>query len=237
MRKYQAAEWKGSKMAKSYTIAGETFGTQKDLVARVRAIIRGCRNMQRLDVLSQAFVLDLLERHPDADQKIGCGVDYLYVDENPKYPGERSRGFRLVRVDGASTDFSYWECLKPTPHRKKVLNAMRAKTEGDTLAFKNSAFEGKSTIICPDTGKPITFTTSHVDHVAPLTFPVLVDGFLSATGLIFDDIKLRPSGDNQFQDEFADESLAEEWRKYHADNAQLEVVSEWSNLSIRRRAA
>ena len=224
-------------MAKSFEVAGEFFKYQKDLVSRVQGIIRAYRNKEPLNMLDYMFMLDLLERHPDADQKIGAGVDYMCINENPEYPGERNRGFYLVRVDGTSTDFSYRECIKPTPHRKKVLNAMRAKVEGDTLAFKNAAFDGKSTLVCPDTGKPIAFTTSHVDHVAPLTFPVLVDGFLSAVGMTFDDIELRPSGDNQFRDEFADESLAEEWRKYHADNAQLEVVSAWANLSIRRRAA
>lgn len=224
-------------MAKSYTVAGEFFGTQKELVERVQSIIRTSKNKVPLDMIDSAFVMNLLERHPDAEQKIGCGVDYLYVNENPMYPGERNRGFYLVRTDGTHTDFSYRECLKPTPHKKKVFNAMRAAIESDTLAFKNAAFSKSSVLTCPDTGKPITFAGSHVDHVAPLTFVFLVDNFMSLVGLSFDDIALTPSGDNQFQDKFADKQIEKAWQKYHAENAKLEVVSQWANLSIRKQAA
>lgn len=52
----------------------------------------------------------LLPHHPDAEKKIGCGVDYIKVDYHPEF--EESRCLFIVRKDGVAVDFSYWKCIK-----------------------------------------------------------------------------------------------------------------------------
>lgn len=224
-------------MAKKYLINGEFFPTQKDLVNKVREIIAHHENGESLNMFDFPFVLSLLERHPDADLKIGCGVASIYVADNPVFPGKRSRGFRLCREDGSETDFSFWECIRSTPHRKNVCSSMRVVVEADTIAFKQSAFDcaDNGVLICPDSAEEITFLTAHVDHKEPKSFMALVASFLESEGLKFDDIAVEPTSDNKYQDKLVDVTLAERWRAFHRENADLEVVSKKANLSIRKK--
>jgi hypothetical protein len=49
----------------------------------------------------------LLARHPDAEEKIGTGVDYFSV-RNAEFG---TRCFEVVRSDGSKTDFSFRWCV------------------------------------------------------------------------------------------------------------------------------
>lgn len=225
-------------MKKQYTVNGETFRTQSDLVGRIREIIGRYKPGMTVDLLDAVFLHSLLSMHPEAEQKIGCGVVSFSVEDNPIYPGQRSRGFRLHRTDGTSTDFSFWECIRPTPHSKKVQRAFRAAIEPDTLAFKQRHFDAlqRGVGVCPDTGALITFTSSHVDHKAPGTFDALFSKFLDAEGLRVEDIRVVGAGiDDAYQDRLVDLDLERRWRKFHNTHAVLEVVSATANLSLRKR--
>lgn len=219
-----------------YTIGGQTFNTQKELVEYVRGILRRYGNGTALDMLDFAFMADLLRMHPEADEKIGAGVVLFFVADNPVYPGDRNRGFRLVRIDGSETDFSFWECIRPTSHRKKVLRALRSAVEADTMSFKTMAFDASLSgwLLCPVTYELLRPATAHVDHRAPKTFDVLVQMFLAHERLSFDDIRVAPTEDNTYQNYLVDADLRQRWISYHRDNAQLEIVSRQANLSIRK---
>lgn len=222
---------------KQYTVNGIEFRTQSDLVEYVRAILRRYSgDCEALDADDFVFMLALLGYHPEARDKIGCGVESMYVADNPIYPGPKSRGFHVRRLDGTETDFSYRECIQATPHDRKVIAAMRAAVEPDTIAFKQAAFDAAGGLVrCPDTGALLSFTTAHVDHKAPLTFDKLVRAFLCTEGFQFDEIALVPSGDNQYQDQLADDGIRQRWIAYHRSHAELEVVSMTANLSLRKK--
>ena len=193
-----------------------------------------------VDLFDTAFLRSLLDMHPEADQKIGCGVSAFSVEDNPLYPGPRARGLRLHRIDGTSTDFSFWECIRPTPHIKKVYRAFRAAVEPDTMAFKQRYFDALpwGVGVCPDTGEPISYTHCHVDHKAPNTFDVLAARFIDGEKLDVNEIQVYGAGiDDTYQDRLVDLELEQRWRDFHASNAVLEVVSVTSNLSLRKRAA
>ena len=222
---------------KQYMIGGQTFRTQKDLVAHVQTILSRYRDGETLDMFDTAFMTDLLRSHPEASQKFGCGLAVVFVAENPMYPGKRNRGFWLRRIDGSTTDFSYRECINATSHDKKVLRAMRAAVEPDTLAFKQAAFDNAPSglLRCPDTDELLTFTTAHVDHKAPKTFDVLAREFLKQEGLDFSDIAIVESKDNEYQDYLVSNELKRRWVTFHNSHAELEIVSKTSNLSLRKR--
>lgn len=225
-------------MAKSYLVGGVEFRTQQAVVEHVRSILRRYSSgADTLNLADTAFMLDLLQRHPEAETKIGCGVASMYVADNPIYPGERSRGFHLRRYDGTETDFSFWECIRATPHDKKVVSAMRVAVEPDTLAFKQAAFDAapEGVLECPDTGALLRFGTAHVDHKAPKTFDFLVKQFFKVEGLRLADIAVRRSGDNEYQDLLAEADLCERWVAFHNQHADLEIVSPLANLSHRKR--
>lgn len=220
-----------------YTINGKEFGSQTELVDYVRKIIGRYPVGTALNDADSAFMLDLLQRHPEAKQKIGSGVVSIFIAENPVYPGERARGFWLRRRDGSKTDFSYRECIRPATPEKKALSALRAAIEPDTIAFKQAVFDRSpdGLVRCPDTGEWLTFTTSHVDHKAPKTFDKLARQFLQAFGLSFADVAVVPSSDGKIGDRMADETLRSLWVRYHNENAILEIVSAKANLSLRKK--
>ncbi|BAT77848.1 protein DCL homolog, chloroplastic [Vigna umbellata] len=58
----------------------------------------------------KTIIEKLLPFHPEFEQKIGCGVDYITIGYHPDF--ERSRCLFIVRQDGQVVDFSYWKCIK-----------------------------------------------------------------------------------------------------------------------------
>lgn len=65
------------------------------------------------ETVSDADAVDLeglLLRHPDADSKIGEGIDHFEVMEAEF----RSQCFMIVRTDGSFDDFSLHTCLDPS---------------------------------------------------------------------------------------------------------------------------
>jgi hypothetical protein len=225
---------------KAIIIAGEVFNLKKDLVSRVQAIIRSHKDHEMLGWFDLRFMTDLLKCHPQAKIKLGCGIDGMYVAENPIYPGKQSRGFRLIRTDGSETDFSYRECITPTSYKRKVKAAFRVAIESQALQFKQEYFDSTPAgwATCPDTGEFLSFVNSHVDHVAPLTFEHLLNHFLERESLTLEQVRINDFGqDNCYQDTLTDGTLKKRWMEYHQSHAVLEVVSKHANLSTRKRKA
>ncbi|KAL9248785.1 DCL, chloroplastic-like protein [Drosera capensis] len=83
------------------------------LVDLARRILHG-KQYQFGDKLNdrhhRALIMLLLPCHPDYEEKIGCGVDYITIGHHPQF--EESRCFFIVRKDGTVVDFSYWKCIK-----------------------------------------------------------------------------------------------------------------------------
>lgn len=214
-----------------FIVNDEIFRTKQDLEKRVQSIVAGYPDRQVLNPIDFDFMHALLGNHPQFETKIGCGISAFYIQRNPIYPSNRN--FMIVRADDSETDFSWRECLHPTPHAKKVQRACRVLVEPYTMEFKQAFFEeqgGQAT--CPLTGEVIRFVGSHVDHVAPKTFDRLFDAFLSHHGLDVNQIALKNElADNKYVDELEDYDLAESWIDFHNQNAELRVISALGNLS------
>ncbi len=213
----------------TFEICGEIFTKKADLVVRLRGIVADYPDNTRLNDNDLAFVLAILDRHPNAESKIGCGVDSMVVLTNPVY--RNNRGFYLNRHDGTGTDWSWNECLRATPHISKVIQAMRFLVEPQTIAFKRNFFGTKESV-CELTGETIAFVGSHVDHVPPLTFAKLAADFFDEYGLNPADLLLRDEfGDNKYTVDLDDDSLSSRWIEYHRSRSVLRVVSRLGNLS------
>lgn len=215
-------------------LGGQVFKTKTSLQEYIRGIVAKYKDEQQLDMFDTAFVLALLEQHPQADTKIGAGVERIIVRRNPVY--RRNRGFHLFRIDGTDTDFSWVECLTPTPHHKKVIRAMRVLVEPQTMAFKQQFFDNTAEPRCALTGEPIAFVGSHVDHMPPFTFEVLVQEFCDRCGINLESVPLRDEmADNKYVDLIDDDALAMSWVQFHKEHACLRVVSQIGNLSHAKR--
>jgi hypothetical protein len=174
----------------------------------------------------------LLERHPEYCQKQGAGIDY-FITEKTVYG---KRGFRIIRIDKSSTDFSYNCSINGTAPTalSEALRAMRAEVVDDILGKKHDYFREHGgpdgTVPCAITNVPITIDGAHADHAPPRSFGTLAIAFLEALG-IDPATFITPPADNQYEPRIADPVLAEAWRAYHHKLAVIRVVAKSANLA------
>jgi hypothetical protein len=217
----------------TYVIAGELFPSQKALLARIRSVIDTTPLGQSIAPAEYEFVRALLDRHPDVDQKVGCGVVDLQVDQSPEYG---STCFFLVRGDGTRTEFSFKECIRPSMPLDKFKSAARNVIADQKMAYKLRFFEENPSARCPDTDEPLSLERSHVDHAGEYSFDRIVTDFIAEHGIDVEAVEFTGKAeDNVVLTEFADAALRESFAGYHRERATLEVVSARANLSGRRK--
>ncbi|MCW0001515.1 DCL family protein [Pararhizobium sp. YC-54] len=90
-------------------IGGESFGTQAEARERFRSILYKYQLGENLDAMDAQFMGAALERHPEAAQKIGAGIQSFEV----RAADYGTRCFWVVRLDGTAERFSFNSCYKP----------------------------------------------------------------------------------------------------------------------------
>lgn len=217
-------------------IAGEVFRTKTAVKERARDVLNRESIGDTVDGEDLSFLAGLLERHPHAAQKIGPGLVAIFVGTPPGWPSQRC--FWLRRTDGTETDWSFIECINASSQRAKFLSACRRAVSSQVIAFKFSqSVKDDDWMTCPVTGELITVKASHVDHMAPMTFLALVDRFLQESGIDLETVRLEGIEDQETDDRFADQSLADRWAEFHRQHARLRLVSRRANLSILRKTS
>ena len=106
-------------MAKyTYSFGGRAYPSKKAVKDRCRDLLGLTAPFSEED---SSFLADLLALHPEADEKVGCGVVRFYADGD----GWGKVCFWLERLDGGKTDWSFLACLDPPTHVDEVRAAMR----------------------------------------------------------------------------------------------------------------
>ena len=95
-------------MTITYSIGGKQFASRKDLVKYIHSIFEKYPVRTPLDKNDFDFACDLLRHHPEANEKIGCGIDTIITDT----AAHGTTCFYLQRTDGTKDDFSYLSCIK-----------------------------------------------------------------------------------------------------------------------------
>ncbi|MEV3852149.1 DCL family protein [Streptomyces microflavus] len=171
-----------------------------------------------------ALLCDLIELHPDAPEKIGCGIDSFVIDRPMR---GRHSGFKIVRRDGTEIDFSYLSCLSPPNHRSQVLAAMRGETAGTTIAY--FAMRAATNTLTSDlSGTPVDANDPHVSHYQGPPFVDIATQFATTTGG-WDQIELNSSTTAGYA-KFKDRALAQQWVEHHKANAVLGLLTAQENL-------
>lgn len=78
-----------------------------------------------------------------------------------------TRGFVVHRVDGSSTDFSYYSCITPPDNTALVRKAMR-RTVTDRITEFKRASAARAPLGCAVTGEALSWDGAHVDHASPV---------------------------------------------------------------------
>lgn len=206
-------------MAKPVTIGETTYKTTAAATTAVREFMASVELGLPLSGDAAEFAVALLERHPNRDEKVGVGVESIIVRINHIH-GSRNRGLWINRIDGSEVDFSWVECLKPTTHRQKVINALRFAIQADMYRFKREAFSGRDLVECYLTGVMVRLGGADVHHDPP--FLELAEAF---TGGRWDRIEVCVGGaEVQIGDRLVDLNLCDRWIAYHREKARLYIT-------------
>jgi len=215
-----------------------TFKTKKALLAECQAMLARYRNRETVNDEDSAFLYGVLERHPDAIQKIGCGVKRFFRG----WTGLGTDCFWLERLDGITTDFSFYTCVnaKSKSLYQEFAQACRSAVAPYLKAAKATFFalhgDADGKVKCEITEEMVTADESHLDHKKPMTFQVIVQTFITANKIEIQPSMLSTKADKQFVTTFVDKALEQKFRDYHKDiverNSSLRIVKARENLSL-----
>jgi hypothetical protein len=191
-----------------------------ELCARASAILWSGKITPEDD----AFLRELIKRHPDAPAKIGVGIDHFEIRENAFY---KQNVFWLIRTDGSETDFSYRRCVSgaEVSHRAQVLATMRTAISDQIIDYKRHALTPDAR--CSLTGAPLDEATVHIDHDPP--FIEIARAFLDDVGGV-EAIELTPSEDGSIGRSFLNPLMAQRWSDFHRTRATLFLTTAEANM-------
>lgn len=163
----------------------------------------------------------LLALHPDAERKIGSGVDHFRIVRNEL----SGRGFRLVRLDGSQETFSYTKCITGVAQSAygKACEALRFAVRPQLDAFRDQLiFPAR----CAISGEPIVHSNDlHVDHKTP--FWRLLVRFCQAHQV---DLSTLQTTGNGMSLALVDRGVTYAFVAYHFDHAKLQPSCKAANL-------
>lgn len=208
-------------MAKYY-LDGRVFKSQTAAKEYTRSILKPLIGSSILEhEEGWDFFNELISRHPEYEEKRGCGV-YAFVVATSAYGHVE---LNLKRKDGSETDISWVTCVKAKA--ASVLDnlkaAMRLAIDDQILAFKESFKAGTPCAECSDPIKD----KYHADHF--IHFEKLFQRFL----------ELFPDHPEKFDDEpvtnrakfkAKDLEFEKAWQDYHKKEAVLRFTHPECNL-------
>jgi hypothetical protein len=218
---------------KPVVLSTREFTKQGDADRYFSTMLRSYQIGQRISLEDTADLIALLDRHPEAIEKIGKGVAYFDIMRSD----QGTPCFRINRVDNTGTDFSlYWAIRARPPSRKQeVMAALRRVIADDInqararMAASSRLADGR--VLCAATQTAIDLVDAHVDHVPPITFELIVVEFLALHGATFDAVPITIGTDNQTAPDITDATFASAFRTYHLGRAELALIHRTVNLA------
>lgn len=199
------------------------------------AMVRFCKNVlgeyapgEVLRGADREAVIELINLHPKAKDKIGCGIKDILIKTDPIW--KRNKQFWIVRTDGTMIDFSYHKCVHGEPSTLDTFRAAcRTAVANDIFKFKLAELAKSPN--CPFKNMPLDMDNSHVDHVMPRSFNVLVNCFIQKYNIQVENIEICGSVNRQFKDR----QIADKFLNFHRKHAKLELVSAAANQDECKR--
>jgi hypothetical protein len=149
------------------------------------------------------FLTEVLTLHPEAQEKIGSGVDYFYIEETWRLPGKESvsrdqRAIVLVRTDGGKCDWSYVYVVDQPATAANVKSALHFALDEGRRERRDSDFASGEPVTCALTGEVIAQKhQADTRHLSP-TWDELTTGFADEHGG-WDKIKTHSGKDGIFR--------------------------------------
>jgi hypothetical protein len=206
---------------------------------KIQKILYDFANMKITKNLIEYDILyELLKKHPQADEKIGVGVDYFFVQKS-KWKFNQFN-FMIKRLDGTTVDFSFYRCLSPNQKLSNDENwglIFRNIVKDQIDSFRSSAFNvvgSKDKFICSQTKLKYKKIYAHVDHVYPLTFNSIMLDFINKNKIDLKKLKLSKDTGTTDVKIILDEKINKEFYDFHKDLAVLRIVCSSANLQAKK---
>lgn len=217
-----------------YTIAEANFRTKDAITEQCQSILYGTSIGSPVESAHLPFLLELFSHHTEWQEKSQGGVIGVTVQNTP----HGTPCFYLLKSGGGKIDISFPHAIKhiPTARSKSLLpqqlldfrNAARTAVRSQIYSFRDSQLSQNP--VCPILGQPLTRQDCAIDHVAPKTFDQLLFDFCLAEGL--NPINVSVSSIDGTVPHITDELVQTKWQQFHAQNAELRIVSRIANLQI-----
>jgi hypothetical protein len=193
-----------------YIIGNLYFKTQKEASLYCRELFKK-NGYGVANEITHVFLMELLKRHPQYEEKVGIGIDFFTINKN-QYSRHDCVYLTFTRIDGSVDDFSYIMCIKgkDLTLKQQTVSAMRNSIRNDISFFKLNA-EQK----CNRCG--IDNVDFDCDHYG-IEFKELSEGFIKKNGVC-----------NSFGKEecficFGDIQYNKKWVEYHNTLAKLQLL-------------
>ncbi len=173
-------------MAKPVVLPSRNFPTQKAALEYFRTILYAYGIGEVIsDPEHHQLLLELSERHKDADEKRGAGIREFFVDRTEAgdygYVSPDARGIWIRRVDGTCVDWSYQTAIKQPGPRANLKDALRIAVNDRRVRIRDEAFAA-GPVTSELTGATIpSKDMADVIYRDP-TWDELVKGFVTAMG-------------------------------------------------------
>lgn len=193
------------------------------------------------DPVHQRMLAEVLERHPDFEEKVGVGVEEFFIGRTQDAPGVHvgrdAIGIWIRRVDGSTIDFSYLTAIRQHSAKSDAKEALRSEVEHRRLAFREAQFA--------EDGEPVSALSdavindrndAQVIYVNP-TWAQLTSRFAEGEGG-WATIPVAPAKptDAAIGSRLADRAQASRWLKFHAQHAVLGLATR-SEAAHRSRSS
>jgi hypothetical protein len=218
-----------------YKLGNRFFASKQAIKEFCQDLLERHSNSQEITGEDDLFLRNLIERHPDAIKKIGCGIRHFTKDRTAHPTGSC---FWIHRLDGSVCDFSY---KVAADGRRETLDASfnracRWIVQPDILDAKEEAFmlygNKDGFIECELSGRLIERVEAQADHAPPMVFAAIVMAFKALTFEKLSPDIFKPQPENSTIVEFADDRIAAKFLKYHHKIAKLRIIAKDENLKI-----
>ena len=210
-----------------YLLGGHTYRS-KDAIKREAQRLLHAALGPITDRREHAFLADLVEMHPDCDQKIGGGIE-RFERRAHRFGAIYGRGFYIIRTDGSSVDFSLHICVRGYTERSRNVEACREAVWQDVAAYKAERFghDARNLAVCEASGLALSWDDAHVDHVGEMPFREIFREWLEREGY-------HELTERNMRRQFYDPEVRARFREFHSERAKLKLVHRDINLGRER---
>lgn len=124
------------------------------------------------DAVHKRMLFELVERHPEAGDKIGSGIKRFFIgrtiDGDRKHVSPNATGIWIERDNGKREDFSYITAIRGHTPRSRVKEALRLAVEDFRIDYRDARFAGGTPVLSDLSGTSIA---SRKDAVVVYTAP------------------------------------------------------------------